>query len=451
MSQSWWQLDWVWTTTGWVLAALGAVLLLWSLFSDRSRGKRRCPKCWYDMTGVPGQNERAREMLTCPECGRRSPARRLYRTRRKWFRAFAACLILLSAWGAANWRAYAAGGWVRLIPSTGLALWAPTDFQFTNRLSSRSFAGSLPVRLPAGFPARTAGFGPASTPAPTSARQSIGEEVWRRIDEGSMWKWQSQILIARALRESHQSIANRVFVAPAWPAGEPVPALVERYPSDSGPFGLLLRTDIDKQAHTWDTQDNAVTIMPTGAGKRREVIVPLSLRTGQGVTVYTEKVHREVTVSKTWNDLFTPDASDQTSRDVQAAMDPRLCINGDDVTLVMDERSNTPRWTALTLGMGARIEITIDSKPAAVGVFRPQWSQAVFKSWEELRMEWQPGMKAKARAAPETVRVTVHGDPEVSGEIYRLWPFVGRDPACWTGSFEATPRVVDRPEKIISR
>ena len=59
----------------WALALGGFTLLFWSLFRDRGRRKRRCPKCWYDMAGVPG--------LTCPECGRTSKEKHLHRSRRR--------------------------------------------------------------------------------------------------------------------------------------------------------------------------------------------------------------------------------------------------------------------------------------------------------------------------------------------------------------------------------
>ena len=50
---------------------------MWALFWDRSRGRRRCPRCWYDMEGVPGKR--------CPECGRDARRERsLFRTRRQW-------------------------------------------------------------------------------------------------------------------------------------------------------------------------------------------------------------------------------------------------------------------------------------------------------------------------------------------------------------------------------
>src|SRR5687767_14253572 len=44
--------------------ALGAALVYaawWALFSDRARGRRRCPRCWYDLAYSPG--------MTCAECG----------------------------------------------------------------------------------------------------------------------------------------------------------------------------------------------------------------------------------------------------------------------------------------------------------------------------------------------------------------------------------------------
>ena len=31
---------------------IGLLLVFWGLWGDRSRGRPRCPKCWYDMRGT---------------------------------------------------------------------------------------------------------------------------------------------------------------------------------------------------------------------------------------------------------------------------------------------------------------------------------------------------------------------------------------------------------------
>ena len=45
---------WLWWIGGAVLGLLGLWLLYWSLLRDRSKGRRRCPKCWYNMSGTDG-------------------------------------------------------------------------------------------------------------------------------------------------------------------------------------------------------------------------------------------------------------------------------------------------------------------------------------------------------------------------------------------------------------
>jgi len=59
-----------------LFAGLTVLLLYLGLFQDRSRGRPRCPKCWYNMTGAPS--------LICPECGHDAcDPKRLHRTRRR--------------------------------------------------------------------------------------------------------------------------------------------------------------------------------------------------------------------------------------------------------------------------------------------------------------------------------------------------------------------------------
>lgn len=111
MGNAWWQAGWIWSVTGWTLATIGLALLAWAIFWDRSRGRKRCPKCWYDMSGAaitdaaripesqslghPGKAVPAHMPCVCPECGRQiTRTGQLFRTRRRLGYAAVACLFV---------------------------------------------------------------------------------------------------------------------------------------------------------------------------------------------------------------------------------------------------------------------------------------------------------------------------------------------------------------------
>ncbi len=73
-------LEWIVGAAPWIagtaIAALALGLIAWCIAGDRARGRRRCPKCWHDLSATPG--------LTCSECGFRARAESdLMRTRRR--------------------------------------------------------------------------------------------------------------------------------------------------------------------------------------------------------------------------------------------------------------------------------------------------------------------------------------------------------------------------------
>lgn len=69
-------------------AALGGWILQRALFGDRTRGRPRCPKCWYSMHLAPS--------LRCPECGTVArDERALLRTRRHWWRALLGVVVIV--------------------------------------------------------------------------------------------------------------------------------------------------------------------------------------------------------------------------------------------------------------------------------------------------------------------------------------------------------------------
>ena len=74
-----------------LIPAIGLLLVCWGLWGDRSKGRSRCPKCWYDMRG-------SLPRLECPECGHDAKQeRRLYRSRCRWWRTALGTVLLLSA------------------------------------------------------------------------------------------------------------------------------------------------------------------------------------------------------------------------------------------------------------------------------------------------------------------------------------------------------------------
>jgi hypothetical protein len=52
---------WLMWAAGILLVTLGVAITWWGLFGDRSRGRRRCPRCWHDLSHTPG--------MRCSECG----------------------------------------------------------------------------------------------------------------------------------------------------------------------------------------------------------------------------------------------------------------------------------------------------------------------------------------------------------------------------------------------
>lgn len=109
------ELDWVFWTLGGLLGLAGLLLIGRALFADRAKGRKRCPKCWYDMTGSPG--------LTCSECGY-SPTceAMLFKTRRHWRWAVVAVLVLVGSAASGLTPRIKREGWLSVVPTTALIL-----------------------------------------------------------------------------------------------------------------------------------------------------------------------------------------------------------------------------------------------------------------------------------------------------------------------------------------
>lgn len=156
------------------LSGLGVVV--WALFSDRARGRRRCPRCWYDLKGVPGEVPE----LKCPECGhavRRERA--LGRTRRKWRVAAAAVVVLLvPAYLAANGPRIVKQGWRGAVPTLALIAYVETFGDEPD--ITKSFAAGR-----GGVPAMTfKSF--LVMPGAAPRVRTLSEELQRRCEDGEL-------------------------------------------------------------------------------------------------------------------------------------------------------------------------------------------------------------------------------------------------------------------------
>ena len=107
--------DWTFWGSGIILGIFGLWVMYRAIFADRSRGRRRCPKCWYDMSESPE--------MRCPECGREAlNDREFFLTRRRWKGLWVCLVIFLAAhvlWMQPKVRR---DGWASVIPRTLLIL-----------------------------------------------------------------------------------------------------------------------------------------------------------------------------------------------------------------------------------------------------------------------------------------------------------------------------------------
>jgi hypothetical protein len=169
---------WVWTFR--IICAALSLLAAWlfyrALLSDRSRGRRRCPRCWYDMSGL--------DLLACPECGKQTRRESsFFRTRRHWRTAFVALMVSGLAYLAGQApRAIRSGSWWSAMPTPILALilqvYDDEDAQAFNTMRARLSAPAIPsphgsascLRAPA---ARSCSNHTVNIPLPHRSRSTL--------------------------------------------------------------------------------------------------------------------------------------------------------------------------------------------------------------------------------------------------------------------------------------
>lgn len=103
----------LWTSIAIVFGFASLALVFVGIQFDPSRGRPRCPACWYAMPGF--------ENMTCPECGRPpGPHAQFYRTRRSQPVIACGVALLLASLALSRVAAVRAMGWKGTFPTTFL-------------------------------------------------------------------------------------------------------------------------------------------------------------------------------------------------------------------------------------------------------------------------------------------------------------------------------------------
>ena len=395
-------LDWLYTAGGWALCAVAVALGVWALFSDRSRGRRRCPKCWYDMRGTPGNR--------CPECGR-EPSResRFHKTKRRWRWAALAAILAVVAYGVHAVPAYWRAGWAGAVPSSVLALFAP----------------AVPSKTPFVFPPGVVVAGMPMTPSILSTSQRLANELWYRLENNRLARWQSQVFIERYLRSTPLDLARHLQLPARWPLNEAIPGVLT--PSRLATLDLVAKDD---RRH-WSSEK----LLWFPAQTTRTDGVEILFGYGAGSPAYTTSRLIPISIDGTREMLLEPLSTPEASNLVRLALAPHLSMEQDKPVLIFHDRSSDSTWSAIDFGLVYTFEVRIGNEVVGSGSGKAKWSTAVWKDWDEMAVDWHKGALDQLLRPNSPVSIFVRGRKETATAEYMTWPFDKPRAACWTGEF----------------
>lgn len=412
-------LDWLVYVLGWAVGIGGLGLLARALFGDRSRGRRRCPRCWYDMFGISG--------LGCPECGRACRTETALRcTRRHWRPAVVGALGLLAGLALGSAPAYRQGGWVRLVPSSALVFLAPPAEQLWPN------GGRVKYGQPR-----------------WDAWDEMTEETWRRLTNGRMARWQSQLFVSRYFGAALPSerLERRVVTPTRWSTDWPIAVLAPVV----GPSALAFEMRVPGGAWTAAEPPGAGIAAlgpltdywlrpPQPAGS--SLNLDIRLRAGERV-VWEGSRAFPIAIAGTASTFLERRQSPIDDERVRAAVRPSLVRGVGRLYLRINHRWDEPLWNAIDF----RVFVSAELRREGAVVAR---ARAVPETWCSPEWEWVYLMPM-ADAEPETrepmFELVLRGDAEQAGRDYLSRPFGGRPPACWAGELvipvSRVPRGID--------
>lgn len=436
--------DWLFWIFGGTLAIAGLGLLYWAMLADRfgfpglmraGGRRRRCPKCWYDMSATVG--------LVCSECGRQvKRERKLFKTRRRWGWGLLAMLMLALAAGSAMTPSIKRDGWAKHVPTTILIALTPKLLD-----------------------------------------QDGHDELLRRLQENTLWSWQWMWLINRNNSTSAPLWNLSVTTRDRWPEHVPLcadvalkfgPILMGWFDGPTVRARLLPTFDpaaepIEFATSLWFAPpptaiyERARRLGMPAAGVREvrlDFVIEILAGSGKGKKVISSDrwnvIHREtvrlpVTIGGKLEEFIDPDPSQDLVDFIQKRADFEL--HGS--YLDFQDHFHPPTPDGLTC-------------PVTVELLRNGKRMTSWPDW------WMTGKRPPAYLpGPDTILVghwlgvpsSLKGDERPFGTVhYRefTWSLrVRGDPGralldkqakrCWTGEFDVPLHLVDKPGELVFR
>jgi len=389
-------LDWTWYTLAALLAAGGFALAVWALFHDRARNRRRCPKCWYSMEGIPS--------TTCPECGKNARTeRRLLRTRRRWGRFAIALTLSAAGYVSSRVPAWRDGGWSELVPTTALVLAAPAHAD-----SSHVLFGS------------------------TTLLNDCQKALWKRMRDGNFWRWQSSLYVARCIASESITPSDWFRTPQVWLRGEPVPIRIGGFQ----PWGVILATGAADGS--WRTSEQSV---PPPAGDT--VAVPFRMFVKDRL-MYEGLAHCLIHLCDTEDEFMKP-APPEMDQLVAHLVRPELVKAADGwyVRAAGERPPDYPRPERTIIAF----RIVLRRGTELLASTEPQSFDTTLVRWSSSRLNLDPPDPAATLAGDAQLTLCVEGDIKAAIRHW-LGPTTRFDlpPPRWNGRFEVPIMPDTRPQ-----
>lgn len=403
-------------------AAAGLLLALWALFWDRSRGRKRCPKCWYNMEGVPRIEKDERPSRRCPECGKEiRHERQLLRTRKRWAIAATGVLAILLANNARFVYERENEEWSRWVPSSVL----------------------IPFIRPTGL----------------TARHWAMDVLRARTDR--LWPWQVAMIQQRDVRIEPNKLAGLVRTRPRWPVGVPVRVWLDSSDDctpnvgwarlaagsvgESAPQAVIhlsspsSRIRSFSSGHRW--YFNSLARTATGAAVEPVTITYGGPDLAENCTLLAAVRDLSFDIVDSVDEAIKPVPSDE----IEGLLRRQLRVGGphplDDMYVALDWCSEFRAFQLAGISYWPRVELIVAGKTVAA----TEWDDAHEPSSAAL-IESEGGPEPRSRRGPiafgkyplESATIRISG----SARAALMQPWATR---YWSGSFEVPALEMIRP------